>query len=96
METKSNVVHISEHQARDVKRTLQHLMKLADAGQLKSVMFCVKFDAWHHGCWIAGDYAREPVAALAPARRMQDLIDKLIDESEPAPVIDLRQSERTQ
>lgn len=96
METNSNVLHISEYQAREVKRTLQHLLKMAEAGQLRSVMFCVKFDAWHHGCWIAGDYAREPIAALAPTQRMQELINRLIDEAEPAPVIDLRQSERTQ
>lgn len=73
------VTRISEYRSSDTVTALEELLVLAKQGTLTGMVFACKYDHWHHGVGVTGDYRRDPIPALGVAGRLFRMLNRFAD-----------------
>ncbi len=78
------VTKLSEYKSRETVETLEKLLEQARRGEIHGLLFCVRLGIKSHAMGLAGEYAKDPVMAVAVTSRMLHRLNIYADENESA------------
>jgi len=75
----AKVTEIREYRAKNIRATLEEMIRLVDSGEMTGLAFACKIGDSHHGIGLAGDYRDDPAQVLAVTARIKYLINQMLD-----------------